>query len=298
MKCLDALLKQSQLPDEVIVVVRGMDGASKDRGETWWAGSSQRFDLKTEIVREPGIIAALNSGRARATSTIVCFTNDRCVPDETWLQRIRQHFEDPLVGAVGGPVVSASDETFHRRDEDRWGQISWWGRRRAGIAASSERPIFVSSLRRDNMAFRKYLLRDFDHRLVAEGEREDDMCFAVRSIGFGVIYDPEAKVFRSSEVADGGDTVTPGRSPCHTHHDNAYVFLKHATLPQKTVFILFTFLLGDRPYPGLLNFLKCRLALAGHTPDSHEMLSALKGKALAVWTYLSLLRGRPRPYRC
>jgi glycosyltransferase involved in cell wall biosynthesis len=242
-ECLAALLEQTRQPDEVILVSSDGDKTRGDRATGWSEQTHPGFALKIETPEDTGIISALNTGRASARSAVVCFTNDHCVVDSVWLEKIGKHFEDPLTAAVGGPVVMPDH-----------------------------------GLSRSNMAFRRHLMRDFDYRLVAEGEREEDMCMSLRSIGFRVVSDPGIKVFGRPEALR-----TPGRDTSpdlvnRAYHDNTYLWLKHATLPRKLGFLI------NRPQ-------------GGGRLSGREMLSALKGILSGVGTYLSFLRTRPKPYR-
>lgn len=100
--CLAALGRQT-LPGrrfEVVVV---------DDGSTAPLAPAVPTGLEVTLVRQPhaGVAAARNAGAARARGAVVAFTDDDCVPDPEWLERLLASVAiDP--GALhAGPVESA-----------------------------------------------------------------------------------------------------------------------------------------------------------------------------------------------
>lgn len=60
---------------------------------------------------EPGASRARNLGWRAASTELVAFTDDDCLPDSRWLEAAAEAFEGkPSVGFVTGPVVSASKD--------------------------------------------------------------------------------------------------------------------------------------------------------------------------------------------
>src|SRR5215203_911550 len=98
--CLEALKKQTRLPDEILVVVRDTDS------ETWALLESidlGPLPLRRVAVTEPGVVAALNAGLEVVSGEIVALTNDDAIPYPDWIKRIEDHFRaDYRLGGVGG----------------------------------------------------------------------------------------------------------------------------------------------------------------------------------------------------
>jgi glycosyltransferase involved in cell wall biosynthesis len=93
--CLDAIARQTVMPDEVIVV----DNNSSDDSARIAAG----YPFVT-VIHEPvqGLIPARNAGFARATGDILgrIDADARLEPD--WVARVKAHFADQSVGGVTG----------------------------------------------------------------------------------------------------------------------------------------------------------------------------------------------------
>jgi GT2 family glycosyltransferase len=60
--------------------------------------------VRAERLARPGLCAARNRALGVAAGSVVIFLDDDAIPRPGWLQAIVQPFEDPAVGAVGGPV--------------------------------------------------------------------------------------------------------------------------------------------------------------------------------------------------
>ncbi len=190
-------------------------------------------------------------------------------------------------------TVSPTGNTAAPPDAIRWGEIAWWGRRVTNWEKVPETSIFVQTLSTANVAFRRHLLRDFDHNLRSERHCAEDICLGLRSMGFFVVCDPRVAVHRSMGIDDKAQPV----SVAEAHHDNTYVFLKHSSLPRKIVFMPFTLLAGDGDIPGIFKYLGKILRAPGSGVAGSEMIPALKGKVQAIGTYSRHLSTRSRPYR-
>ena len=293
--CLEAVVGQSRPPDEVIVVARSDDARAVGALRRWYSSCETKIPVRIVAVQAASLPEMLNAGTRLAVSSLVAFTFNFCIPDGRWLETLIQGFTDPLTGAVGGPILTTEDAAVIGAS-DAWGSISWLGRRIDHEDRVPTRPIFVDSLSRFNMAFRRYLLRDFDTRFRADLEREEDMCLAVKSMGFRVSYDPAARVFEPVTITAARKDLEASASGDACSHDGVYVFLKHASLPRRLAFIPYSFLVGDGVYPGMLSLLR-RCRRRGKNCRRPAIGRVLRGKASGVASYLSYLRTRSKPYR-
>jgi GT2 family glycosyltransferase len=110
-RLLRALDQQVMPPREVIVV----DDASID--DTYvvlsrWAQSSHLYHTRTvRFGANRGPAAARNAGWRLASSEIVAFTDDDCVPDPAWIREIAAAFlENERIGGVGGRVLPMRED--------------------------------------------------------------------------------------------------------------------------------------------------------------------------------------------
>jgi GT2 family glycosyltransferase len=103
--CLDALTRQRQKVDIVVVDDGSTDETS--RVAQSYGCSVVRHD------HNRGISAARNTGLSQATSTIVAFCDDDCVPPVDWTERLLAAWRaNPEVTVLGGTVEVDHPTTF------------------------------------------------------------------------------------------------------------------------------------------------------------------------------------------
>ena len=108
-ECLHAILVQTRLPDEVIVV----DNASVDN-----TGAIARAMPGVRVVHEPlkGLVVARETGRVAARGEILAYVDADCRPQQEWLERVERRFvRSPGIVAVTGP--------YRFYDWDRIGRV-------------------------------------------------------------------------------------------------------------------------------------------------------------------------------
>lgn len=176
------------LPKDVEIVVID-DGSTDDTGERVRALNRPR--LKYVQKRNGGPASARNLGIARATGSIIAFTDDDCEPVDGWPQALveRLDAEDPQVAGVGGRVLPM-----------REGLIS----RYYAFHRILEPPQSCSYLVTANCAYRKSVLTrvgGFNESLTAPGGEDPELSFRIRKLGFRFAFEPAAVVrhnFRES----------------------------------------------------------------------------------------------------
>lgn len=104
--CLDSLMNQEEMPDEIIVV----DNNCTDRT----IPIAKRFGVTIVPAKKQGISYARNAGFDAATGEIIarCDADSHVPPD--WVKRIKAAFTEKKIEAVGGPLCYG-DSTFVRR---------------------------------------------------------------------------------------------------------------------------------------------------------------------------------------
>jgi cellulose synthase/poly-beta-1,6-N-acetylglucosamine synthase-like glycosyltransferase len=123
----------------VIVIVRQMNDYLRD-ALPWFARQTLRdFELivvsETEIHEPlPGVrliicgraspSRARNIGAAAATGDILAFIDDDAYPALDWLEKAYSIFQDPAIGAIGGPSLVPHKATFFQRVSNKVYELS------------------------------------------------------------------------------------------------------------------------------------------------------------------------------
>jgi len=267
-RCLCALSQQVRAPDQVVVVARLGDDATKSVATAWLT----RLPLEIVEVGVPGQVHALNSGLARCRGDIVAITDDDAAPRPDWLERIATHFAaDPKLGGVGGRDWIYNDGVIEIGDRKTVGKILWFGRLVGDHHLGAGDPRAVDILKGANFAFRLEALRPvgFDRRLRGAGAQvHNDMlaCWAIRRKGWTLLYDPLVCVDHYLGKRHGVDQR--GRLSSTATFDRAFNLrlavaeIQPARL--QIAVILWQLLVGTRDSPGLLWVLRFMLMGRGN----------------------------------
>ena len=196
-RCLQALSEQNRLPDDIIVVIRSDDEATK---ASVAAAAATRLSVRPVFVNAPGLVAARNMALASCRTDILAFIDDDTRPHRDWLERIVPHFAgNPALGGLGGKDRIHDGISFNERTTRVVGKIQWFGRVVPNHHLGQGAPWAVDFIKGANMSFRTKAFRGigFDGRLCGTGAQpyEDFMfCLAVRRAGWTLLYDPSVVV--------------------------------------------------------------------------------------------------------
>lgn len=237
-RCLDSLLKQTCKPDELIVVDSGSDGSPtvvQDFADRM-SGCSVVY-----LRSEPGLTRQRNIGISATTKDIVHFMDDDVVCAPTYLEEVRQTFEDPAFADVlsVGPRVRLN---YHPSWWGKWfrelfllvnvsgsgrmlpsgfGSYTWYA------PANAVHPVEVMG--GCCCAFRRSVFdaMRFDESLDGYGYMEDlDLTYRVSRLG-RTVCNPRAGVFHTESQSG---RIGPRRLVAMQIVNHRYVFKKH--LPQ------------------------------------------------------------------
>lgn len=192
LKCLEGLQRQERLPDEIIVVVRDTDHATRAALE---ACVFDKIRPRIAFVSEPGQVAALNAGLEHSMGDIIAITDDDTIPRTHWLKQIEHWFaQHPEVGGVGGRDWLHLENGLIEDVAPIVGRVSWFGRVTGNHhLGMTQREVDI--LKGANMSYRREAIRNirFDQQLKGSGAQvHNDMAFslAVKKAGWRLIYDP------------------------------------------------------------------------------------------------------------
>jgi mycofactocin system glycosyltransferase len=183
--CVESLLAVDYPPDLLEVIV--VDDASEP------PLSEALFDLPVRVLRREtnaGQSAARNLASEVARGEVLAFTDNDCIVDAGWLRSLVGCLCEARADVVGGKVLSPSPD----------GPVAAFEAVRSpldmGVTASTVGPEeVVAYLPSCNLAADRETLRrlgGFDEKM-ALGE-DADLVWRATSAGFGVRYDPEAKI--------------------------------------------------------------------------------------------------------
>jgi glycosyltransferase involved in cell wall biosynthesis len=116
----EALTAQTVMPGEIVVV----DNNSRRSYAEVFEAYRTRLPLRIFVEMTPGIPAARNRGIQEARYDIILFTDDDCVPQPHWLEKMVEPFyRDPHIGAVGGRTTYYGNtgtlvERYYRADRE------------------------------------------------------------------------------------------------------------------------------------------------------------------------------------
>jgi cellulose synthase/poly-beta-1,6-N-acetylglucosamine synthase-like glycosyltransferase len=283
-RCLAALSRQTRSPDEVLVVVRDSDEATRVEVSAF---AAEYRPLRMLTIREPGSVAALNLALTEARGEIISFTDDDAEPWPDWLERIHHHFaSEPDLGALGGRDWLYAGGVLLQSEARVVGHVQWVGRmvgnHHLGVGPARE----VEVIKGANMSFRRDALAGlwFDRRLKggdAEWFMEPGLVFAVKRRGWKVVYDPAVAIDHhhpASRLAADRD-----RSVARTYSrvfNETLVLLEYLPRHRRAAFLPWAFLVGQRESPGLAQWI--RYLLTGRPAATRRLALAWRARLDAL----------------
>jgi GT2 family glycosyltransferase len=287
----ESLRRQTRVPDEIVIVMTTADSLTKPVVETLLRdqnGGGHPPVITVAAVAAQSVTAKENVGIATASGGIVCFMDDDAVARPQWVERLTRHFADSTVGAVGGRDVIWHADRGPERAVREIGRLRWFGRILANHHEFATGVRDVEFLKGCDMGFRRELLVPVDRRLVGVIPYgfEIDLGLTVRDRRYRVVYDPEAAVdhFPTSDMSAARADLA-----YITNHNQTYILLKHLTWVRRIVFLLYTFLMGDRNTIGLL---RVPALVLGRGWSFETVAGHFRGKVAGIRTFRE--RGRPR----
>lgn len=279
--CLEALKKQTRLPDEVLVVLRNTDSETLVFLDIF---NSNLLPLQAVKVMVPGVVAAMNVGLAQASGDIISFTDDDAAPHSDWLERIETYFiSDARIGGVGGRDFVYHGTQLEDGAREIVGKLHWFGQVSGNHHIGFGQPREVDVLKGVNMSFRRTAIAglSFDQRMRGTGAQvhfEMAFCLALKRSGWKLIYDPAVAVnhYPAQRFDEDQRSRFNDGALINMTHNETIALLEHLPFLQRILFLMVVIIVGNRAAPGFLQWL--RLLPREGSLASQKLLASLRGR--------------------
>jgi glycosyltransferase involved in cell wall biosynthesis len=272
-QCLQAVLRQSQQPTEIIVVRQESD---EDAARVI---NSFKHAVYEVTVGEGGQVAALRAGLSRASGDFVAVTDDDTVPRRDWLERLEAGFDDDSVGAVGGRDVVHHGAEIEEGWEPIVGRFTWYGKpignHHLGIGEARD----VDFLKGCNYAVRRVEFKIPVGLLGSGAQLSNDLasCLELRRAGYRTVYDPRIVVDHyPGERHDEDHRSHPSRRARMNGTFNEAYSVFSLARKVRIRYLIFHVVVGDTGSPGLVR------TLLGYIRQE----DAVTGRLLNTWAAL------------
>jgi len=246
-RCIQGLLGQTRLPEEIVLVTRKGDSETEDFVGDFLGSYRGPVQVRRGEVSEPGVLPANRAGLPLVTGEILCYIDDDAVARRDWIERIERRFEEfPDLGAIGGRDVQQTSKGTPDDLVKEIGRIHWYGKITGQHHLRLPGLRDVEALKGCNMAFRRFLVTGFDEGIIGDGFfYEVDLCFTARRAGYKVKYDGDLLVDHYVEAP----RMLPGNADPHDpkrfffmNHNCVYVMLRNLPFARKIVFMAYSIL--------------------------------------------------------
>lgn len=157
-----------------------------------------------------GFIRACNRGAALARGKYVCFLNNDTTVRGGWLEHLTNTAEsDPTIGVVGSKLLYP-DGRLQEAGNIVWRDATGWN---VGHLANPEEPCYNFLRDVDYVSGAALLVRrrlferlgGFSEHYLPAYYEDADLCFAARSLGYRVVYQPRSVVVHYESVTSGDE---------------------------------------------------------------------------------------------
>lgn len=253
---LAALAAQTRAPDEILVSLRPDLDPEGVAVVNDFTERNPRLAVRRVLLSEPGIVVAENALLAAAQGDVACLLDDDAIARPRWLENLARHYEsDAGVGGVAGPAINVVAGAPDQRRARFRNRVIFPGLVMDQSTRHTDRALAVDHFRGANMSLRIAPLRaqgGFERRLLGDCFRfELDACLGVKRQGYRLIFDPQVE----ADHHEAPRVHNPDRFLPETIHNNAanetFVLLKHYGPAGRACHLVFAWLVGNFPCPGL-----------------------------------------------
>jgi GT2 family glycosyltransferase len=160
-----------------------------------------------------GFLRNCNGGAEAARGEYLVFLNNDTAVTEGWLDHLIDELDRIPETGVVGPKLVYGDGQLQEAGGIIWRDGSGWN---FGRLDDRDKPAYnyrktVDYVSGACLVIRGRLWRElggFDERYVPAYYEDTDLCFAVRELGYDVVYQPKSEVFHFEGVSNGTDLAT------------------------------------------------------------------------------------------
>lgn len=294
-RCLLSLARQQAPPSEVIVVWQGDDRESAEASGRLKLPYSLRLFHNPEV----GIVPAENMALEAAAGEIIMLIDDDAAAPPDWIARHQRHYDDPQVGAVGGPADNFFPDgtPYPKRDVEPVGKLAKSGRVFGNMYDHvrewrSRPPAAVDHLVGYNMSLRRRAFGRFESSLKPYWQMfEMEACLQVRARGYKIVFDFANVVehFPTNPAYAGGRDGDLGMKIYNAAYNHAFLLSKHSPPELRLRRLLYLFLVGSSGVPGLAAGLR---AMWRYRKPMRELAVVYR-----TWSFLMAGWGQAAPLR-
>jgi GT2 family glycosyltransferase len=285
--CVQSLLEGTVKPDEIIVVGRDGDQATRHAFESLCLGELGSASIRSAWVKVAGHIPPVEAGLRQASGELVAFVDDDVTVTRDWLSSIACHFADPHNGVVGGRVLTLNMRV--PKLKGRPGCVTWYGKSWGNVAwMDGDRVVPVDAVMECNWVWRRDLLSSLTFDPVLNFDDACmyglDLCMQAKHLGYRVLYDPHALVYHHARprAPELDRSQRPARvfSYCRNY---GYIMLKHLPAWRKPFFLAWWFGIGERAAVGLGAWIVNTLSRRTSQPGEYQRAFAGKVEGCRLW---------------
>jgi glycosyltransferase involved in cell wall biosynthesis len=287
-RCIQAVLNQIRMPDEIIIILRSSDEETISFLDRHYANHSL---MRFISVTPTGVVAALNAGLDNIRGDIIAITDDDAAPKSDWLLNIEKRFAaDYRLGGLGG-----RDWVYHSgRIEDGSrkivGKVQWFGRvignHHLGFGEARE----VDFLKGVNMSYRRSAIENIRFQTCLKGtgaqvHNEMGFSMAVKKAGWKLIYDPLVAVdhYPAPRFDEDQRNKFNPVALYNAVHNETYIICNNFGIMRGFFYLCWMLCVGSQSTPGFIQWV--RLIPIEGTKATKKWIATFQGalNGLVTW---------------
>lgn len=209
-QCLDGLIKNTDPSSFELIII---DNGSTDSTEEYLSKIKNENIIVVRNEDNIGFVNACNQGAHFANCENIVFLSNDTIPLEGWLEEmIKTIEEEPLVGIVGAKLIYPSG-ILQEAGGIIWSDGNGWNYGRGDNPYKPEYNFIkeVDYCSGACLLVKKWIFNEvggFDTRYSPAYYEDADLCFAVRNLGYRVLYNPKVNIIHYEGVTTGTDLST------------------------------------------------------------------------------------------